>query len=115
MPGDPGADGVRRQVTGERGEQVEQSLGLGHGQRDGAAIGRRGLIWLVGQDGGEVRGLAGGRDHGGKREGRRSLAASSSQQARSSRWCMWCGHSRPTASAIDQQLPATCGISSPRR
>jgi hypothetical protein len=60
--GDPVADGVRRQVVGERGEQVEQSLGLGHGQRDDAAVGRRELIAVIGQDRGGVRGPLDGRD-----------------------------------------------------
>ncbi len=50
VPGDQGARGARRQVAGERGQQVEQPLRFRDGQRDGAAIGRRELIGLLGQD-----------------------------------------------------------------
>jgi hypothetical protein len=72
--GDPVADGVRRQVVGERGEQVEQSLGLGHGQRDDAAVSRRELIAVIGQDRGGVRGPL---------DGRAAIRGGSANQSRS--------------------------------
>jgi hypothetical protein len=64
VPGDQGAGGVRRQAAGERGQQVELPLRFRDGQRDGAAIGRRELIGLLGQDRCGVRGLFDGRDRG---------------------------------------------------
>ncbi|MCZ1018988.1 hypothetical protein [Streptomyces noursei] len=49
---------------------MKQSLGLGDGQRDRAAVGWRVLVGIVGQDGGGVAGLVDGREYGEQGEGR---------------------------------------------
>jgi len=69
MQGEPGVGGAGRQVGCQRREQVEQALGLGNGQRDNAAVGRRGLSGVLGQHGRRVRLLLDAREHGQERKG----------------------------------------------
>ncbi len=57
-----------RYLVCQRAKQVEQALGLRHGQRDRAAVGRRGLAGFVGQDRSGVRCLLDGRQYGQSRE-----------------------------------------------